>query len=125
MNLQQSFQVQDFRYEVRLYHGELSFALLNRPRRVRIPKADDWINFMDDEIYEDVAYQVPVWQVLKHVVGIVQAWLRRYRVRYFTFNAATVRKIQVYERLLQRYLPDDYAYSFDFNAFHVYIVEAS
>lgn len=124
MNLKQSFQIEDFRYEVYLQNGDLSFALLNRPRRVRIPKADDWINFMDDEIYEDVAFQVPVWQVLKHVVGIVRAWLKRYRLRYFSFSASTARKIQVYERLLQRYLPDDYAYNLTFNAFYVYAIQA-
>ena len=123
MMLIQNFQVDDFQYQVRLMHDQLSFALLNRPRRLRQHDKDAWLYFLDDDHYEDVDFHVPMWRVLRHVVGIVKGWLRRYGISYFCFYASTIRKIKVYERLLQRYLPPEYGYQMQDNGFYVYRIQ--
>lgn len=123
MNLYQDFCVGDLHYQVRLVSQELEFALLNPPRRL-LPhhRADAWLMFWDDDHYEDVDFNAPTWKVLGAVCGIVSAWLRRYQLGYFECHASTARKAEVYERLLQRRLPPEYAYQRVHQSFYVYRV---
>lgn len=120
MNLKQSFQIDDFKYEVHYSQQQITFFLTNPPRRLLPHRADAWLLFWDEGHYEDVAFHVPVWQVLRQVVSIVFAWVQRHGLAYFEFVAATERKQAVYARLLQRYLPPEFDYQQCGDCFYVY-----
>lgn len=122
MQLKQDFHVGDLHYQVRFSEQQFEFALLNPPRRYLPHRADSWLMFWGEDHYEDVDFNAPIFKILQHVVGIIRAWVMRYNIAYFEFTAATARKQQVYERLLRRYLPENYAYQSVGPTFYVYRV---
>ncbi|UOO90052.1 hypothetical protein LVJ82_03420 [Vitreoscilla massiliensis] len=119
MRLQQSFHIADLHYQVQLKHQELEFCLKNPPRRLLPHRADSWLLFWDEDQYENLDFDAPVFQVLQHVSAIVLAWIARHDIRYFEFSTET-RKANIYERALKRHLPKNYAYQRCVNAFYVY-----
>ena len=120
MRLSQSFQIDDLHYQVTLQQQELEFFLQNPPRRLLPRRADAWLMFWDEDQYENLAINAPVFQVMHHVSAIVLAWCQRHNVRYFEFST-DARKANVYERYLQRKLPKNYAYQRCVNTFYVYV----
>ena len=120
MRLNQSFHIDDLHYQVTLQQQELEFTLQNPPRRLLPRRADAWLMFWDEDQYENLAINAPVFQVMRHVSTIVLAWCQRHDIRYFEF-ATDARKANVYERFLQRKLPKNYAYQRCVNTFYVYV----
>lgn len=120
MRLNQSFHIDDLHYQVTLQQQELEFTLQNPPRRLLPRRADAWLMFWDEDQYENLAINAPVFQVMHHVSAIVLAWCQRHNVRYFEFST-DARKANVYERYLQRKLPKNYAYQRCVNTFYVYV----
>lgn len=120
MNLSQTFTIADFNYQVSFTQSELSFALLNPPRRLLPHRADAWLMFWDEPMYEDVDFDVPVFSVLHRVKAIVSAWIRRHDIAYFECIASTERKAEVYEYLFKRSLSNEFAYQRVDQHFYVY-----
>ena len=60
--------------------------------------------FWDEPIYEDVDYKINGVKVFNKVRTILETIIFRHNIKYFEFSASTVKKVFVYEKMLERWV---------------------
>ncbi|WP_252152407.1 hypothetical protein [Acinetobacter terrae] len=60
--------------------------------------------FRDDPIYEDVNLKLPALKIFNLVSRRIEQLIYKYKIQYWTFSATSMKKADVYEKLLERWM---------------------
>ena len=61
-------------------------------------------SFRDDPIYEDVNLKLPALKIFNLVSRRIGQLIYKYKIQYWTFSATSMKKADVYEKLLERWM---------------------
>ena len=107
MIIKEDLYIEDLHYILRLNHHDFSFYL-DRPPRTRLninfKKHPEMALFRDDPIYEDVNLKLPALKIFNIVIRRIEQLIYKYKIQYWTFSATSMKKADVYEKLLERWM---------------------
>lgn len=125
--IEEHIYINDLHYILEFDKPFFSFYLVNIPTRrqyIDYKKHPELILFRDDPIYEDIAINLPALKILRVMSKHIERLIYRYNINYWTFSATSMKKANVYEKLLQRWLSTT-TLKFDYQridlAFYIYI----
>jgi len=107
MIINEDLYIEDLHYILRFNHHDFSFYL-DRPPRTRLninfKKHPEMALFRDDPIYEDVNLKLPALKIFNIVSRRIEQLIYKYKIQYWTFSATSMKKADVYEKLLERWM---------------------
>lgn len=107
MIIKEDLYIDDLHYILRFNHYDFSFYL-DRPPRTRLninfKKHPEMALFRDDPIYEDVNLKLPALKIFNLVSRRIEQLIYKYKIQYWTFSATSMKKADVYEKLLERWM---------------------
>lgn len=107
MIIKEDLYIDDLHYILRFNHYDFSFYL-DRPPRTRLninfKKHPEMALFRDDPIYEDVNLKLPALKIFNLVSRRIEQLIYKYKIQYWTFSATSMKKADVYEKLLARWM---------------------
>ena len=107
MIIKEDLYIDDLHYILRFNHYDFSFYL-DRPPRTRLninfKKHPEMALFRDDPIYEDVNLKLPALKIFNIVSRRIEQLIYKYKIQYWTFSATSMKKADVYEKLLERWM---------------------
>lgn len=107
MIIKEDLYIEDLHYILRFNHYDFSFYL-DRPPRTRLninfKKHPEMALFRDDPIYEDVNLKLPALKIFNLVSQRIEQLIYKYKIQYWTFSATSMKKADVYEKLLERWM---------------------
>lgn len=107
MIIKEDLYIEDLHYILRFNHYDFSFYL-DRPPRTRLninfKKHPEMALFRDDPIYEDVNLKLPALKIFNLVSRRIEQLIYKYKIQYWTFSATSIKKADVYEKLLERWM---------------------
>ncbi len=107
MQLREDLYIGHLHYVLKFNHYQFSFYLIHPPKaltRQHYKNNPALALFRDDPIYEDVQLQLPARKILQAIAIRIEQLVRRYRIQYWSFTATSIKKANVYDKLLQRWL---------------------
>lgn len=107
MIIKEDLYIDNLHYILQFNHYNFSFYL-DRPPRTRLninfKKHPEMALFQDDPIYEDLNLKLPALKIFNIVSKRIEQIIYKYKIQYWTFNATSMKKADVYEKLLQRWM---------------------
>lgn len=127
MILKENLWIDGLHYILKFDHYSFSFSL-NRPPRARVQinyrKHPELALFRDDPIYEDLNLKLPALKVFTAISQRVEELIYMHDICYWSFSATSVKKANVYEKLLKRWMNRNtmaFKYGRVGNHFYVYV----
>ncbi|WP_326519330.1 hypothetical protein [Acinetobacter sp. CAAS 2-6] len=107
MIIKEDLYIDGLHYILQFNHYNFSFYL-DRPARTRLNinfrKHPEMALFRDDPIYEDLNLKLPAFRIFNRVSKRIEQIIYKYKIQYWTFSATSMKKADVYEKLLQRWM---------------------
>jgi len=107
MLIKEDLYIEDLHYILKFNHYDFSFYLHNPPRtrlNINFKKHPEMLLFRDDPIYEDINLKLPALKIFNLVSQRIEKLIYRYKIQYWTFSSTSMKKADVYEKLLQRWM---------------------
>jgi hypothetical protein len=127
MIVKEDLMIDGLHYILKFDHYNFSFYL-NRPPRARVQinyrKHPELALFRDDPIYEDLNLNLPAMHIFNVISHRMEDLIYKHDIHYWSFNATSIKKANVYEKLLQRWMNrNSIAFKYDRvdNSFYVYV----
>lgn len=107
MIIKENLYIDQLHYILQFHHYRFSFYL-HRPPRARLNinyrKHPEIALFRDDPIYEDLNLKLPALKILTAVSQQIEKLVQHHQIHYWSFQATSIKKADVYEKLLQRWM---------------------
>lgn len=127
MIIRRDFYIDDLHYILEFQHYSFRFYLDYIPQKYRNQMSrqqrQDLAFWGDEPVFDDLNIQVPALLVFRTVMQLIEEIVRKYKVAYWEFSASSLKKAEIYEKLLLRYIVQQKQccnYVRDGNHFYIY-----
>lgn len=127
MLIKEDLYIDGLHYILKFEHSTFAFYLDRPPRRrmqINYKKNPELALFRDDPIYEDINLKLPALKIFSVISQRIEALIYKYDIRYWSFSATSVKKANIYEKLLQRWIERhslNFRYDRIANDFYIYV----
>lgn len=108
MIIRRDFYIDDLHYILEFQHYSFRFYLDYIPPKYRYHMTrQQWQSFSfwgDEPVFDDLNIHVPALLVFRTVMQLIEEIVQKYRITYWEFSASSLKKAQIYEKLLQSYI---------------------
>lgn len=121
MIIEEKLMIDGLEYRLVFKHYYFQFYLNNPPKKrvqINYKKNPHLALFRDEPLYEDLNLNLPALQIFNAIRQRLEQLIYEYQISYWTFSATSVKKANIYEKLLQRWLKR-HAFKFRYERHHL------